>query len=56
MVWNSFITDILKFGPFCLKPSKKIILQANLKETLGNGFTVKVQAGYVKLMLKTLDF
>ena len=56
MVWKLLVTDIFNFGPFSLKPSNKLILQANLKEVLSIGLAVTIHAGYIKLMFKILDF
>ena len=56
MVWKRLVIDSCNFGPFCRKPSKKLILQVNLKETLGNGFAMTDHAGYIKVMFKALDF
>ena len=40
--------------PETLKETNSLSEFKNLKETLGNGFTVTVHAGYVKLMFKIL--
>ena len=45
-----------QLGSLLLKTLKKLILKANLKEILGNGFPVTVHAGYVKLMFQILNF
>ena len=56
MVWKRLVIDFLNFSPFSLKPSKKTIPYANLKEILANGFAVTFHAGYVKRLFKILDF
>ena len=38
MVYKHLVTNFLNYSPFCLKPSQKLILYVNSKETLGNRF------------------
>ena len=50
MVWKCLVTDKPNLGPFYPNHSNKLLLKANLKEILGNGFAVTVYAGYLKFM------
>ena len=56
MVWKCLVTDKPNLGPFYPNHSNKLLLKANLKEILGNGFEVTVHAGYLKFMFQILDF
>ena len=56
MVWKCLVTDKPNLGPFYPNHSNKLLLKANLKEILGNGFAVTVHAGYLKFMFQILDF
>ena len=56
MVRKCLVTDKPNLGPFYPNHSNKLLLKANLKEILGNGFAVTVHAGYLKFMFQILDF